>query len=110
MCPANWPLGNHSAGVTIPPAAEISSAAGNVISGNFAEGIFLTGGAGGNLVQGNLIGLSAAGTNALPNGFDGISFSGASSNIIGGVVSTTRNVISGNNYNGIGMYVGRQTR
>jgi titin len=79
------------------------AAARNVISGNVRDGIFLTAGASGNLVQGNLIGLSAAGTNALPNGFNGISTSGASSNTIGGSVTALRNVISGNTYNGVGI-------
>jgi hypothetical protein len=78
----------------------------NVISGNLLDGIFLTGGASGNLVQGNLIGLSAAGTNALPNGFNGISISGASSNTIGGSVAAARNVISGNALNGVAHFDG----
>ena len=101
-------LGNQNAGVTVLAAAGnqiggTNSGAGNVISGNTQDGIFLTGGASGNLVQGNVIGLSAAGTNALPNGFNGISISGASSNTVGGVVSAARNLISGNAYNGIGI-------
>src|ERR1017187_2791384 len=96
-------LGNHSAGVIISAGSANLIGASNVISGNLADGIFLTGGAGGNLVQGNVIGLSAAGTNALPNGFNGISIGGASSNIIGGTVSSARNLISGNAYNGIGI-------
>ena len=94
-------LGNHSAGVIISAGSANLIGASNVISGNLADGIFLTGGAGGNLVQGNVIGLSAAGTNALPNGFEGVFISGASSNTIGGTVSTGRNVISGNAGNGI---------
>ena len=96
-------LGNGNAGVTISAGRANLIGASNVISGNLADGLFLTGGAGGNLIQGNVIGLSAAGTNALPNGFNGISISGASSNIIGGMVSSSRNLISGNAYNGIGI-------
>ena len=72
-----------------------------MISGNLHDGIFLVGGAGGNLVQGNLIGLSAAGTNALANGGNGIEISGASSNTIGGAAASSRNVISGNTFNGV---------
>ena len=98
-------LGNHNAGVTITGSGNLIGAS-NVISGNLHDGIFLTGGAGGNLVQGNLIGLSAAGTNALPNGVNGIYISGASSNTIGGVVAAARNVISGNTYNGVLDYAG----
>ena len=96
-------LGNHNAGVLVSAGSANLVGASNVISGNFADGIFLTGGAGGNLIQGNVIGLSAAGTNALPNGFNGISIGGASSNTIGGVVSAARNLISGNADNGIGI-------
>ena len=98
-------LGNHSTGVAISSGSGNRVGFWNVISGNFANGLFITGGAVGNLVQGNVIGLSAAGTNALPNGFNGISISGASLNIIGGTVSTARNLISGNSNNGIGIYV-----
>jgi titin len=98
-------LGNYNAGVTISAGNANLIGASNVISGNLANGIFLTGGAGGNLVRGNVIGLSAAGTNALPNGFNGISIGGASSNIIGGTVSVARNLISGNANNGIGILI-----
>ena len=101
-------LGNHDAGVTISGAGGnqlggTNAGAGNVISGNQQDGIFLTDGAAKNLVQGNLIGLSAAGTNAIRNGFNGISLSGAIFNTIGGGLSGARNVISGNASNGVGI-------
>jgi titin len=96
-------LGNRNVGVVISGAGGNLIGVSNVISGNLRNGIYLTGGAGGNLVQGNLIGLSAAGTTALPNGFNGISISGGSSNTIGGAVASARNVISGNGTNGIGI-------
>ena len=95
--------GNHNAGVTISAGNGNLIGASNVISGNLRDGVFLTDGASGNVVQGNIIGLSAVGTNTLANGLNGISIAGASSNIIGGVVPTARNVISGNAYNGIGI-------
>jgi titin len=98
-------LGNHNAGVLISAASGNLIGGSNVISGNPLGGILLTGDAGGNLVQGNVIGLSAAGTNALPNGGNGISISGASSNTVGGAVSAARNLISGNANNGIGIYM-----
>jgi titin len=97
-------LGNHNRGVAFLAGSGNLVGPGNVISANVADGIVLTGGAVGNLVQGNVIGLSAAGTNALPNGFNGISIGGASSNIVGGAVSAARNLISGNTNNGIGIY------
>src|ERR1035437_8415250 len=73
-------LGNKNAGVAVSAAAGnqlggTNTAAGNVISGNTQDGILLTDGATGNLIKGNLIGLSAAGTNAIPNGFNGIALS-----------------------------------
>ena len=99
-------LGNKNAGVAVSAAAGnqlggTNTAAGNVISGNTQDGILLTDGATGNLIEGNLIGLSAAGTNAIPNGFNGIALSGAGSNLIGGGAVGARNVISGNAKNGV---------
>jgi titin len=80
-----------------------NAGAGNVISGNAQQGIVLTGGVLGTWIAGNLIGLSAAGTNALPNLSDGITLNGAVSNIIGGLMTAARNVISGNTANGVDM-------
>ncbi len=101
-------LKNLNAGVTVSAGVRnqlggTNAGSGNVISGNGLDGIFLTGGAVGNLVAGNFIGLSAAGTNAIANGFNGISLNGAVSNTIGGVVAAARNVISGNADNGVGI-------
>ena len=101
-------LGNHYAGVQIAGAGGnqiggTNAGSGNVISGNVEDGIALSGGTMTNLIQGNVIGLSAAGTNALRNKQNGISISGSSSNIIGGVVAGARNVISGNSAYGIGI-------
>jgi titin len=101
-------LGNHYQGVAIfntggNQIGGTSAGAGNVISGNVQDGILLTESTTGNLVQGNLIGLSASGSNALPNGDNGITFSNASSNTVGGTVFGAQNVISGNSYNGIAI-------
>ncbi len=49
--------------------------------------------------------MTATGTNALPNGYNGISLSSAVLNLIGGSVSGARNVISGNTYNGVEIYL-----
>jgi hypothetical protein len=80
-----------------------NAGAGNVISGNGSAGLHLDG-VSNNVVQGNYIGLNAAGTAAVPNADSGIYVvSGSSSNVIGGAVTGARNVISGNvNY---GVYV-----
>ena len=102
-------LGNHYSGIWVSGAGSnqiggLNVGEGNVISGNLQDGIYLTNGLTGNLVVGNVIGLSAAGTNAVPNGFNGISINSGKSNTIGGAVSSARNVISGNLYNGIEMF------
>lgn len=101
-------IANNGPGVEMSAASGnllggTNAGAGNVISGNTQNGVVLTDGAARNWIQGNLIGLSAAGTNAIPNGFNGISLSSAGSNIIGGVTSSARNVISGNASNGVGI-------
>lgn len=95
-------VGNGDAGVIVGGSGNFIGWT-NVISGNAHDGVFLVGGGAGNIVQGNLVGLSAAGTNAVPNGGNGVEINGSSSNMIGGVVSQARNVISGNNYNGVGI-------
>ncbi len=78
-----------------------SAADGNTISGNGNAGIELNGSMG-NTIQGNRIGLTAAGTASLANAGDGIWLSGAaSSNLIGGSAAGTGNVISGNGLHGI---------
>jgi len=75
----------------------------NVISGNLVDGVVLgLGGTTGNRVSANYIGTSATGAAALPNGGAGVDvFGGASGNTIGGTVAGERNVISGNQSNGV---------
>jgi len=81
-----------------------AAGAGNLISGNSGTGVNFANGGGqggkGNTIQGNRIGTNAAGTAALPNG-TGISITEAQNNLIGGTVVGARNVISGNQGNGI---------
>ena len=48
-----------------------------------------------NVIQGNYLGVNAAGTTARPNG-RGVTLSNASNNLIGGTTAAARNVISGN--------------
>jgi hypothetical protein len=86
---------NNTIGGTTP-------AARNVISGNILDNIHIVGnvaGATGNAVQGNFVGLNAAGTGILfTGGFFGTEVSGvnASSNMIGGTAAGARNVVGGN--------------
>ena len=78
----------------------------NVISGNTGEGVtvFNTSTTGGCIVEGNYIGLNAAGTAAIGNGVDGVSWDAVNSGLIGGQTVETRNVISGNGDNGIDLF------
>ncbi len=74
----------------------------NVISGNRRAGIQLFGaGATGNEIYGNYIGLDAVGTLDRGNGGEGIDFQFSVGNTIGGPLAGQRNVISGNDSDGI---------
>ena len=73
-----------------------SLGAGNLISGNDANGVEINDSSG-TLVQGNLIGLDQTGTLALGNAGAGVLVDdGSVSNTIGGPVAGGRNFISGN--------------
>jgi len=76
--------------------------AGNLISGNIrGNGIYIRGNnATNNVIEGNWVGLSVYGTNAIPNA-SGIGITNAPRNLIGGYSILSRNILSGNQYNGI---------
>jgi hypothetical protein len=74
----------------------LTTAARNVISGNGVNGVDMSSGATGNVVQGNYIGLSWTGDFKVPNINTGVSIFSAPNNMIGGATATARNVISGN--------------
>ena len=74
---------------------------GNVISGNNGTGISVQSGSNGTLIQGNLIGLDAAGSADLGNTGDGINLNAVSGTTVGGTTAGARNVVSGNNNAGI---------
>jgi len=67
----------------------------NIISGNLSGGVTIFKGSG-HFVQGNHIGVNAAGSAALGNGLYAVRIIDGSNNTIGGTVAGTRNVISGN--------------
>ena len=98
---------NHSHGIDIALGAQENliggPGAGNVVSGNAERGVKLFGeGTSRNTVQGNYIGINAAGTASLANGKNGVDLDGrASDNLIGGTRSGARNVISGNGERGV---------
>lgn len=82
------------------------SGARNVISGNSGDGIQIAfdpmtaGSLGDNRVEGNYIGVNAAGNGALGNSGDGVEV-GQPDTFIGGSTASARNVISANGQNGI---------
>ena len=115
-------IANASSGVAIEDGADdntvggTTSGAGNVISGNgtpdaleagygFGSGVNLDGsdgGASGNVVEGDLIGTDATGTQPLGNLLDGVHLQdGASGNSIGGTAAGAGNVIAFNDGNGV---------
>jgi hypothetical protein len=79
----------------------------NIISGNSTSGVRIAETtAFGNHVEGNYIGTNAAGTSALGNG-NGVAITSlAHDNVVGGATAALRNVISGNNQNGVRIFVG----
>jgi CSLREA domain-containing protein len=98
-------LGNAGVGVSISSSGNTvgGNTAGerNVISGNNTGGVSISGSSGtGNIVKGNYIGTDAAGTADLGNAGVGVSISSAN-NTVGGTTAGERNVISGNNSNGV---------
>jgi titin len=104
-------IANQMSGVLVQGCSNIIggplAGSGNVISANRIVGIYLLGTAGnvtGNLVQGNIIGLNAAGSSALGNFIGGIEVASAANNQIGGTTAGARNVISenGNSLSGLG--------
>jgi BACON domain-containing protein len=98
-------MGNGGSGVRLGEAAGhiiggTTAGAGNCISGNGLDGIFISGSdSTSNRVQGNLIGTNAAGTAAVPN--DGGGVDTTRGGLIGGTTASARNVISGNLLEGV---------
>ncbi len=82
----------------------------NVISGNGANGVEITGtGTELNVVEGNYLGTNATGTIAVGNGNDGVVIdNGATLNTVGGTTAGARDVISGNRENGVGLDSSKQ--
>ena len=76
---------------------------GNVVSANSGTGISVLVGGDGNIITGNYIGTNPAGDTAMPNNTTGI-WIRSEGNTIGGVTTTDRNIISGNNQGGIRLF------
>jgi len=100
-------LGNSKAGILITSAGNLiggtSVGAGNLISGNDEDGIYINATlspGSTNTIQGNLIGTDATGTLDRGNTRDGIRM-WTSFLLIGGATPNARNIVSGNN--GVGI-------
>ena|GEM_PF-826138 len=100
-------LGNSNNGIAIISGAnncQIGGAVtgeGNVVSGNDSDGIYISASAS-NEVKGNLIGTDVNGTADLGNTSYGVNMlSGSQYNVVGGLIASERNVISGNNSSGV---------
>lgn len=67
----------------------------NAIAGNSGAGVTLSGGADGNLLYGNYIGVAPAGPNVAGNGGGGVVIQNSSYNRVGGALTGQGNVIAG---------------
>ena len=104
-------LGNSEEGVLMFGVSDntvggTTAVARNVISGNLEDGIQISGNASigvatGNEVLGNFIGTKANGTEALGNVQDGVDIFDARVNAVGGTTDGARNIISGNQDDGV---------
>ncbi len=105
-------LGNFSAGVLVDNGSSTNTIGGpvgggrNFISGN-AQGVYITGaGTTGNLVAGNFIGTDMKGVVAVGNLGAGIVLAGGTATTIGGPTTLARNLISGNDGDGLDVQGG----
>jgi len=105
------PLGNLHCGVRIAEGAQSNIIGGstegerNIISGNDNHGVLIgNSGTNSNVVSGNYIGTDVSGTADLGNSGRGVFVTdGAQSNTIGGTTDGERNVISGNDEDGVNI-------
>ena len=104
--PSGAPAGNISYGLVMTTRGNriggIQPAQRNLICSSGDGGIAIYNAtARENLVQGNFIGVGTSGTNALPNGGDGVEINGGSGNVIGGTAAGAGNVIAANQGYGV---------
>jgi hypothetical protein len=98
-------IGNGNSGVAIDQGAKSNLIGGiltgNVISGNGGSGVFIAdAGTTGNIIEGNYIGLNAAGSSGIANAYYGVEIY-TPLNTIGGNLAGAGNVVSGNGASGI---------
>jgi hypothetical protein len=99
----NAPVPNGFAGISVESAnvtvGGTAVGAGNLVSGNALDGIYVFQAAGA-IVQGNLVGTDATGSFAVANGEDGISLLGNGA-IVGGIGAGEANVVAYNLGSGV---------
>ena len=108
-------VGNVQSGIEIDNASATTiggvtgapgTGPGNVISGNRQAGIHLTGSSTATVIEGNIIGLDAAGTAHQGNLLPGILLDGVSGNSVGGNTAGAGNVLSNNGSAGLAIQNG----
>ncbi|MDB5273298.1 MAG: hypothetical protein JWO58_1665 [Chitinophagaceae bacterium] len=98
---ANGRSGIHLQTSATPTIGGTAAGESNTVSGNTWDGIQMES-ASNATIQGNFIGTNATGTAAIGNGSNGISgYTNSSNHLIGGNTVAARNIISGNNVDGI---------
>lgn len=96
------PAHNNTIGGTtgVTPGGACTGAC-NVIAGNKANGVLISGAGGSNTFYSNYIGAGADGVTSIGNGIDGIGIADSPNNAIGGTNTNQRNVIAANGDNGL---------
>lgn len=87
-------VGNGSDGIDLSSVYTTTIQA-NAIAGNSGVGVILSGGADGNLLYGNYIGVAPAGPSVAGNGGGGVVIQNSSHNRVGGALAGQGNVIAG---------------
>jgi hypothetical protein len=96
-------LGNHD-GIQISGNGS-NAVIANVVCGNWQHGVIVDGELEiHSVVQGNLIGVDATGTNALGNVYDGVAIGTASGTTVGGTNAGLKNIIAHNGAIGVDVY------
>src|SRR5438094_3441780 len=98
--------GNNGAGVNVSAGVGnvvgfTESGAGNVLAANSGRGVIIIGPASSTTIRGNRIGTDATGTVALGNGKDGVAIADSLSNLVGGGLRGSGNVIANNHDSGV---------
>jgi CSLREA domain-containing protein len=95
-------------GVLVNPGSSNNTIRGNLISGNLAPAVTIFGDiegtVSGNRIVGNLIGTDKSGLVAIPNDEGVVIFNNAIGNFVGGPTDAERNVISGNDGEGLTIF------